>query len=175
MIVRSNKIFLKEDKTLEYLYFIDRNHPLANSQGKVYYHRYILSLKIGHWLLFNEHTHHINGNRKNNNQDNLLLVTKSHHTKIHHCYLKERKCLKCYKLFRPPKSKSKYCSNKCVQEVKKKINISKEELQKAIWKRPTTLIAKELGVSDSAIGKICRKYGIKKPGRGYWIKHVPVA
>ncbi len=47
---------------------------------------------------------------------------------------------------------------------------SKEELEKLIWQVPATQIAKQFGVSDSAIIKWCRSYGIGKPTRGYWSK-----
>jgi hypothetical protein len=46
----------------------------------------------------------------------------------------------------------------------------KEELEKMVWERPTQIIAEELGVSDSAIGKKCKQLGINKPCRGYWAK-----
>ena len=36
---------------------------------------------------------------------------------------------------------------------------------------PRTTLAKELGVSDSAIAKRCRIRGISQPGRGYWSKY----
>lgn len=47
---------------------------------------------------------------------------------------------------------------------------SKEELEIRIWNEPTTKIAKELGISDSAVTKHCKKLGINKPPRGYWEK-----
>lgn len=47
---------------------------------------------------------------------------------------------------------------------------SKEELEKLVWEKSTLSIAKDLGVSDSAIGKKCKAYGIQKPPRGYWEK-----
>lgn len=47
---------------------------------------------------------------------------------------------------------------------------SKEELERIIWLKPTTHIAKELGVSDKAIEKWCKAYKIQKPPRGYWAK-----
>ncbi|RAM48904.1 MAG: hypothetical protein C6Y22_25155 [Hapalosiphonaceae cyanobacterium JJU2] len=49
---------------------------------------------------------------------------------------------------------------------------SKEELQKLVWEKPTTQIAKDFGVSDKAVEKWCKVYGIEKPPRGYWIKKV---
>ncbi len=46
----------------------------------------------------------------------------------------------------------------------------KDILEKLIWQKPTTHIAKEFGVSDKAVTKWCRKYKIEKPGSGYWTK-----
>ena len=47
---------------------------------------------------------------------------------------------------------------------------SKEELEKLLWEKPTTSIAKDLGVSDKAVEKHVKKLGLAKPPRGYWIK-----
>ena len=48
--------------------------------------------------------------------------------------------------------------------------ISREELFAMIWERPTQEIAKELGVSDVAIGKLCTRLQVPKPPRGYWAR-----
>ena len=45
---------------------------------------------------------------------------------------------------------------------------SKEELSKLLWEKPTTQIASDFGVSDSAVGKWAKSYEINKPPRGYW-------
>ena len=47
---------------------------------------------------------------------------------------------------------------------------SKEELEKLLWEISTSKIAKQFGVSDKAIEKWAKSYGIKKPPRGYWAK-----
>lgn len=47
---------------------------------------------------------------------------------------------------------------------------SKEELYQLVWSKPTSLLAKEFGVSDKAIEKWCISYDINKPPRGYWKK-----
>lgn len=47
---------------------------------------------------------------------------------------------------------------------------SKEELEKLVWEKSTLQLSKELGVSDKAVENKCKKYGIKKPERGYWAK-----
>ncbi len=45
---------------------------------------------------------------------------------------------------------------------------SREEIFDLVWKKPTTVLAKELGISDSALGKLCKKHQVPKPPRGYW-------
>ena len=47
---------------------------------------------------------------------------------------------------------------------------SAEALGKLIWEKPTSQVAKDLGVSDKAIEKHCKKLALKKPPRGYWAK-----
>ena len=44
------------------------------------------------------------------------------------------------------------------------------ELERLVWEMPTTKVAELFGVSDVAVGKRCKKHGIKKPPRGYWAK-----
>lgn len=47
---------------------------------------------------------------------------------------------------------------------------SKEILEKLLWEKPTSQLAKDFKVSDSAIAKWAKKYGLSKPTRGYWTK-----
>jgi hypothetical protein len=48
--------------------------------------------------------------------------------------------------------------------------LSREELFALVWERPTREIAKELGISDVAVGKLCEKLQVPKPPRGYWAR-----
>lgn len=48
--------------------------------------------------------------------------------------------------------------------------LSREELFVLIWERPATEVAKELGISDVALGKLCRRLQVPKPPRGYWAR-----
>ena len=48
--------------------------------------------------------------------------------------------------------------------------LSDQELERLVWSMPTTKIAEQFGVSDSAIGKRCRVAGIKKPPPGFWAR-----
>ena len=50
------------------------------------------------------------------------------------------------------------------------IVISREELYRLVWSKPVVKIAKEFGISDVAVAKICKKLKIPKPGLGYWAK-----
>jgi len=48
------------------------------------------------------------------------------------------------------------------------IEWDREKLYNEIWEKPAVQLAKEYGVSDVAVAKICRKLKIPKPGVGYW-------
>lgn len=50
----------------------------------------------------------------------------------------------------------------------KQIEFTREDLYKMVWERPVLIIAKEVGVSDVAVAKACRKAGIPLPNRGHW-------
>jgi hypothetical protein len=47
---------------------------------------------------------------------------------------------------------------------------TKDELAALLWKIPTTHIAKRYNVSDKAVEKWVKKFGLTKPERGYWSK-----
>lgn len=47
---------------------------------------------------------------------------------------------------------------------------SKEELGKLVWEKATAQIGRDFGVSDKAVEKWCKAYGVEKPPRGYWVK-----
>lgn len=65
----------------------------------------------------------------------------------------------------------KYCSIDCFSVGKRIVpKITKEELAVLLWQKPTTHIAAEWGVSDKAVDKWAKKFGLKKPPRGYWTK-----
>lgn len=74
-------------------------------------------------------------------------------------------CIDCGK---PINKRSKRC-NACNHPTKIQWP-SKEELIKLLWRMPSSTLATEFGVTDNAIGKHCKKYGIEKPSRGYWRK-----
>jgi len=48
--------------------------------------------------------------------------------------------------------------------------LTREELFLLVWERPSQEVARELGISDVALGKRCKKLQVPKPPPGYWAK-----
>src|ERR1700686_5302138 len=46
----------------------------------------------------------------------------------------------------------------------------RQELYERVWQLPLRTLAAEYGVSDVALGKVCRKLQIPLPGLGHWTK-----
>ena len=122
--------------------------------------------------------HHKDHNPKNNQLDNLKLVCPNCHYKEHNpSKILKEKVLKIREKrkqeYRARKNNSvcrvcgkpctnKYCSYKCSHEGGKKIKDrpSKEELARIIQNRSFLQIGKTYGVSDNAVRKWAKQYGI---------------
>jgi hypothetical protein len=50
------------------------------------------------------------------------------------------------------------------------IRLTREQLYKEVWSRPVWSLAKEWGISDVGLAKICKRNNIPRPGLGYWAK-----
>lgn len=48
--------------------------------------------------------------------------------------------------------------------------VTRAELYQLVWKQPMQHLAKEYGLSDVGLAKICRKHDIPRPPRGHWAK-----
>jgi hypothetical protein len=48
--------------------------------------------------------------------------------------------------------------------------LTRQELYEQVWTTPTVQLAKQYGISDVAIAKICRRHRIPKPPLGYWAR-----
>jgi len=49
-------------------------------------------------------------------------------------------------------------------------SLSREALYEKVWSTSSVKLAEELGVSDVAINKRCRRLNVPRPPRGYWAK-----
>ena len=58
-------------------------HPNCDSMGYVLEHRLLIEKKIGRYLTSKEIIHHINGNTSDNKIENLQIVTRAEHNRIH--------------------------------------------------------------------------------------------
>ena len=54
--------------------------------------------------------------------------------------------------------------------MKEEIIINRTVLYRQVWSYPVTEVAKQYGISDVGLAKICKKLNIPKPGLGYWAK-----
>ncbi len=80
-------------------------------------------------------------------------------------------CKHCQKIFSSLNAKRNFCSSECSKLFSRKvIRPSSEDLNKLLWEKSTICIAKEFGVSDKAVEKWAKLYGLDKPPRGYWSK-----
>ncbi len=73
----------KLDKTLGYVRVYVPMHPEANTWGYVYEHRVIAEQIVGRCLDKNEIVHHKNGKRWDNRPENLEVMDKNEHAKMH--------------------------------------------------------------------------------------------
>jgi len=163
------------DKGVGYMYCYNPSHPLANKAGKVYEHRYVMSLHLGRWLSTEEVVHHKDKDRTNNAIHNLELTNARDHAISHAVengtVYQDRLCGYCRKPFITTKCENKrFCSKSCARSIPKRFEVPKDKLNELLWKYPTTHIAKMFGVSDKAIEKRAKKLGLSKPPRGYWAK-----
>ncbi|WP_415910132.1 hypothetical protein [Oleiharenicola sp. Vm1] len=52
----------------------------------------------------------------------------------------------------------------------RKILLTREELYARVWSVPLLQLAREFGISDVALGRMCRRRNIPCPPPGYWAK-----
>jgi hypothetical protein len=53
---------------------------------------------------------------------------------------------------------------------RKAARLSRQKLYDQMWSRPAISLAKEFGISGRGLGKICSRFEIPVPPRGYWAK-----
>ncbi|MGA2440746.1 MAG: hypothetical protein ABSH08_07295 [Tepidisphaeraceae bacterium] len=50
------------------------------------------------------------------------------------------------------------------------VTLKRADLYRKVWEKSTVQLAKELGISDVAIAKLCKKHHVPKPPPGYWAR-----
>lgn len=68
---------------LGYLSVRNPEHQSARSNGRVFEHRIVMEKHIDRPLSRNEIIHHINGDKKDNRIENLMIVSRSEHINMH--------------------------------------------------------------------------------------------
>lgn len=108
---------------------------------------------------------HINGISDDNRLENLRILCPHCHSQTDNFAGRNVKHKKSERSLRVPNPNWRRAPRLNTRKVERP---SREELEKLLWERPTTAIAKEFRVSDQAIAKWAKSYGLSKPTRGYW-------
>jgi len=51
-----------------------------------------------------------------------------------------------------------------------KITLTRDRLYESVWSKPISILAKEFGLTDNELRKICKNFNIPLPYLGYWAK-----
>lgn len=162
------------DNTYRHVYA--PNHPHARQNGCIYEHRAVVEEKIGRILTLDEVIHHMDGNKRNNDPDNLIIFrTNSDHSRFHETgVLVEhddgtftsppltKNCAQCGTPFRYDAKDAKFCTPQCVSlSQRKTVRPDKDVLIKTLMDFGSfTQVGKYYGVSDNAIRKWCKAYDL---------------
>ena len=115
----------------------------TNQNGKqVRLHRYLMEKHIRRALKSNELVHHVDGDKNNNNINNLKIVTRAEHNRIH--------------------------KNGENTQFKDKYQISQEDIIRLYHKEknPIHTVAKILGATYGAVLRRMERYGIPRRKQG---------
>ena len=164
-------------------------HKRASSDGMVYEHIVKAEEYLGRELNDGEVVHHEDRCRDNNSEDNLFVFkTDTDHARYHKNNQREKlddgsyysprspkskkKCSYCMTMFEPKDSNVAYCSQECAKLDRRVVDRpSKEELYNLLKTNSFSALGLVMGVSDNAIRKWCRAYGIPDKASYYRSKY----
>lgn len=162
-------------------------HPRAlkgtGYEGYVYEHIIVAEHVMNRPLRLTEEIHHLDFDRSNNQLDNILVLEKSQHTKLHMWLRngapgwkhsgsnrvnsgksKEKTsiyCLGCAKLL--SRKQTKFCSKQCAGRAESRRKVKRpgcSQLKKDLAKLSWGAVGRKYGVSDNAVRKWARSYGL---------------
>lgn len=103
---------------------------------------------------------HINGINNDNRIQNLRFLCPNCHSQTDTFSGRHRKkitkCIDCNKVISKKSTRCVRCANNLKNEIKRKFEVSKEDLINLIQQYPMTKVGEILGVSDNAVRKRCR-------------------
>jgi Zn finger protein HypA/HybF involved in hydrogenase expression len=119
--------------------------------------------------------HHINGTSNDNRLENLCILCPNCHAQTDTFvgrHLRGKKCIDCGTRISSKALRCKKCAAPHAIRAPRlpRLNLTKEELEKMVWEKSMSQLAKGLGVSNTTIKKYCRKLGVSCPPRGHWAK-----
>jgi len=167
------------------IYLPAHHRAMTNSNwlGYVYEHIVVAEDCLGRKISNTEVVHHLNGDRSNNKKENLLVLERSQHSKLHMWLssgapgferLRENGENSLKSKFRPPQfckgcgttlqiKQEAYCSDYCFKLALRKVERpSKLVLEQDINNMSILAIGRKYGVSDNAIRKWMKSYGLNK-------------
>lgn len=139
-------------------------------KGWIYEHIYVATVNLGRKIRDDEVVHHLDLNRLNNAIQNLIVLSRADHARLHwwlskHTWKRkpgkeDRFCLHCEKLLTIT---LKFCSTKCQHDHVIENSPSVEKLTE-IMKTSKTMVeaGKKLGVSDNMLRKILKRMNMSR-------------
>lgn len=166
------------------LFLPDHPKAMSNSNwvGYVYEHIVVVEKRMGRPLARNEVVHHLDGNRSNNRWENLLVIDRGQHAKLHAWFnrgapgmetlrrngvdstnAKEKEPTYCVCGTLLQLKQGTYCSRQCVGLAQRKVNHpDAETLKKELATSNYLALGKKYGVSNNAVKKWALQYGFSK-------------